>query len=96
MHDRFLFSSDLHKAYICIDCGSLVTPTPCQNQDYSVTEKADDGRPMYCSYCKPKLKENYRASIKHVPMPYVTRFLASELMAMNIRLFFDVTRMDSI
>jgi DNA-directed RNA polymerase I subunit RPA2 len=130
MHDRFLFSSDLHKAYICTDCGSVSAPTPTssnpaagpnaasttpknagtnaragklssggggqQSSAAAMDEIADDGRPMYCSYCKARDGEQYKASIKHVPMPYVTRYLVSELMAMNIRLFFDVKRMDML
>lgn len=95
LHDRLCFSSDVHKAYICSGCGSIITPTPCgEREDENIAEKADDGRPMNCSYCKATSNGPYVAVIRPVPMPYVTRYLASELMAMNIRLFFDVKKME--
>lgn len=93
LHERLMFSSDFHKAYVCTQCGSLLTPTPLsKNEDFNVNEKADDGRPMFCCYCKTSSKDSLPTTIKHIPLPYVTRFLASELMAMNIRLFFDVKK----
>uniref|UniRef100_A0A6B2KWS4 DNA-directed RNA polymerase subunit beta n=1 Tax=Arcella intermedia TaxID=1963864 RepID=A0A6B2KWS4_9EUKA len=76
IHDRLLNCSDIHKAWVCNGCGSILTPTVPQ------------GYPM--AICQSCLKEGVSSKLIPVVMPYVSRYLVNELAAMNIKSSFEV------
>jgi DNA-directed RNA polymerase I subunit RPA2 len=95
LHDRLMMSSDYHRAHVCAICGSLLSPTPR-------TDALSGKVSMECVYCKSSStlssstsvfsssSSSSSSSIKEIALPYVTRYLANELAAMNIRLTVDV------
>ncbi|KAK1420343.1 hypothetical protein QVD17_21860 [Tagetes erecta] len=84
LHDRLHTSSDHHIADVCSLCGSILTTTLIQNQKKAMREIAGlpPGRvpkKVKCVSCQTS------KGMETVPMPYVFRYLAAELAAMNIR-----------
>ncbi|CAA6655692.1 unnamed protein product [Spirodela intermedia] len=70
LHDRLHSCSDYHIADVCRLCGSILTATTIQRHK----------RASYtCQACKTS------TGMETVAMPYVFRYLAAELAAMNIR-----------
>ena len=96
LHDRLMNCSDIHKCFICISCGSVLTPTnhvdPISGE-YSV----------YCVWCQKEekfpgtnnapatAKTSTSSTLKPILLPFVTRYLAIELAAMGIRTTWDVS-----
>ena len=73
LQDRLLNCSDSHRCYACKTCGSVISAVH-KPSTASATQK------MTCIYC-------YSSSgIRLINLPYVFRYLANELAAMNIRL----------
>ena len=85
LHDRMMNSSDRHIATVCEKCGSLLTSVavPSSQAPKSIFKQKTR---MMCNACKSL------TSIREIPLPYVTRYLANELAAMNIKLSFDVKK----
>ncbi|KAJ0932347.1 putative DNA-directed RNA polymerase [Helianthus annuus] len=84
LHDRLHSSSDHHIADVCSICGSILTTTLIQHQKKALREIAGlpPGRvpkKVKCVACQTS------KGMETVPMPYVFRYLAAELAAMNIR-----------
>ena len=70
LHDRLHTCSDRHVADVCSACGSLLAPQALPSS----------GGRRVCSVC------GTGAHVESVAMPYVFRYLATELAAMNIKL----------
>eukprot|EP01156_Anaeramoeba_ignava_P017810 Anaeramoba_ignava/a90072_53.p1 GENE.a90072_53~~a90072_53.p1 ORF type:complete len:1135 (+),score=342.28 a90072_53:1006-4410(+) len=77
LQDRLLNSSDIHITFICRKCGSVLSPLFVRGD--SVEEKS-----IKCLTCDSK------QYIEKVQIPYVFRFLTSELAAMNIKLTLEL------
>lgn len=85
LHDRLHTSSDHHIADVCSICGSILTTSLAQPQKRAVREIAGipPGRipkKVMCVACQTS------KGMETVAMPYVFRYLAAELAAMNIKL----------
>ena len=82
LQDRLLNCSDKHTAWVCASCGSLLSPTATRHTRYTSDIKDSDIK------CRNPDCEGSRCLL--VQLPYVFRYLANELLAMNMRLFLDV------
>ncbi|XP_019055826.1 PREDICTED: DNA-directed RNA polymerase I subunit 2 [Nelumbo nucifera] len=85
LHDRLHTCSDYHIADVCSLCGSILTTSFIQPQKRAVREFGGlpPGRipkKVTCHACKTS------KGMETVAMPYVFRYLAAELAAMNIKL----------
>lgn len=86
LHDRLHTCSDHHIADVCSLCGSLLTTTSVQTHKKIVREQAGRLPPgripkkVSCHACKTS------KGMETVAMPYVFRYLAAELAAMNIKM----------
>lgn len=85
LHDRLHTCSDYHVADVCSLCGSVLTTTFVQRQ--KILGGANHrlppsrmARKVTCHACKTS------KGMETVAMPYVFRYLAAELAAMNIKL----------
>ncbi|WJX93025.1 DNA-directed RNA polymerase I subunit RPA2 [Trifolium repens] len=84
LHDRLHTCSDYHIADVCSICGSMLTTTFIQPQKLPVRQIV--GLPprkppskVTCHACKTS------KGMETVAMPYIFRYLAAELAAMNIK-----------
>ncbi|EEC67242.1 hypothetical protein OsI_34174 [Oryza sativa Indica Group] len=87
LHDRLHSCSDYHIADVCSICGSLLTATVIKSESQKKAKRDMLGLPTVkppknfaCQACKTS------RGMETVAMPYVFRYLASELAAMNIKL----------
>ncbi|KAJ3682242.1 hypothetical protein LUZ60_014815 [Juncus effusus] len=85
LHDRLHTCSDYHIAEVCSFCGSILTATTMQTQKKVSRElhglpKLKESKTFMCQACKTS------KGIETVAMPYVFRYLAAELAAMNIKM----------
>jgi len=87
LHDRLHSCSDYHIADVCSFCGSLLTATVIKSDTQKKAKREMLGvstvRPaknLSCHACKTS------KGMETVAMPYVFRYLAAELAAMNIKL----------
>lgn len=87
LHDRLHSCSDYHIADVCSFCGSLLTATVIKSDTQKKAKREMLGLPTVrpqknfsCQACKTS------KGMETVAMPYVFRYLASELAAMNIKL----------
>ncbi|KAK8999062.1 hypothetical protein V6N11_070240 [Hibiscus sabdariffa] len=85
LHDRLHTCSDYHIADVCSLCGSILTPTILQTQKRVVREigglpPARAPKKAICHACKTS------KGMESVAMPYVFRYLAAELAAMNVKM----------
>lgn len=86
LHDRLHTSSDHHIADVCSLCGSILTTSIIQSQKRAVREMIGDLPPgrapkkVTCLACQSS------KGMETVAMPYVFRYLAAELAAMNIKM----------
>ena len=80
LQDRLMNCSDYTRASVCGRCGSILT--------FSETPESSDTRSRrgrtICTLCEKG------DQVETVALPYVFRYLAAELMAMNIRLTLEV------
>lgn len=90
LQDRLMNCSDTHVAFVCGQCGGLLS---VYNRSHAATVGAEGRtaghshgppgarvRSQYCHTCKSS------AAVKPVNMPYVYRYLTNELAAMGIKL----------
>jgi len=99
LHDRLLNCSDRHMAYACRRCGDLLSPTTERSKVLSAGCRANDEKGtrfrVYCRHpmCREET-ENYPGSnddmVEPIVLPYVFRYLANELSAMNIKMTLDI------
>ncbi|CAL9133487.1 unnamed protein product [Musa textilis] len=85
LHDRLHACSDYHIADVCSYCGSVLTATAIQPQKRAVREihglpPARTPKNYICQSCKTG------KGMETVAMPYVFKYLAAELAAMNIKM----------
>ncbi|CAK9217456.1 unnamed protein product [Sphagnum troendelagicum] len=92
LHDRLHACSDYHTADVCSLCGSLLSPLPqAQSKGglgfgmMGLPSAGGRNKKAFCRVC------NTSRGIERVAMPYVFRYLAAELAAMNIKLTLSVT-----
>ncbi|GLC33155.1 hypothetical protein PLESTB_000364600 [Pleodorina starrii] len=92
LHDRLHACSDYHVADVCTCCGSLLAPLrrPAANADVTsgllLGGGNNSGGKTVCPQCAP----DSSATIERVAMPYVFRYLATELAAMNIKVELEI------
>jgi len=75
LHDRLMNCSDYSKAYICTLCGSILSPISQRPTSFASLSE----RNIYCRLCDSNI------GIEAIAIPFVFRYLAAELAAMNIR-----------
>ncbi|PKI68716.1 hypothetical protein CRG98_010773 [Punica granatum] len=85
LHDRLHTCSDYHTADVCSICGSILTTTFIQPQQRAVRQisglpPARAPKKVMCHACQMS------KGMEKVAMPYVFRYLAAELAAMNIKM----------
>jgi DNA-directed RNA polymerase I subunit RPA2 len=103
LQDRLFLSSDFHIAHVCRTCGSVLSTSIFQSAtslhvaEHSETRR--DNKQVLCRYC---LEGNTEAAnvqgatskkgknVTRISLPFVFRYLISELAAMNIRICVDV------
>ncbi|KAF3665070.1 putative multiple C2 and transmembrane domain-containing protein 2-like [Capsicum annuum] len=84
LHDRLHTSSDHHIADVCYECGSVLTSSIIQPPKRAVTilglPPAREPKKVTCLACRSS------KGMETVAMPYVFKYLAAELAAMNIKM----------
>lgn len=92
LHDRLHACSDYHVLDVCTKCGSILAPfnKPAGVVGMSMTLAADALRggaigKIVCPMC-----DNSGKHVERVAVPYVFKYLATELTAMNIKLEVNV------
>eukprot|EP00123_Amoebidium_parasiticum_P011568 comp20793_c0_seq1/m.27332 comp20793_c0_seq1/g.27332 ORF comp20793_c0_seq1/g.27332 comp20793_c0_seq1/m.27332 type:complete len:1123 (-) comp20793_c0_seq1:450-3818(-) len=78
LHDRLFNCSDASTCHVCTSCGSILSSIA--DGDTKLTRK----QKVTCRVC------DNGGHIETVAMPYVFRYLAAELLAMNINVTLDV------
>ncbi|KAL8171002.1 hypothetical protein V2J09_022806 [Rumex salicifolius] len=91
LHDRLHKSSDYHIADVCSLCGSILATTILRPQRPMTKEfglpPTWKGSKVVCHACQTS------KGMETVAMPYVFRYLAAELAAMNIKMTLKVSDM---
>lgn len=85
LHDRLHSCSDYHVCDVCTHCGSILTPVAkppaVSGLSQGLMAGLQNSNPtVVCRMC-----DNSSTGIERVAMPYVFRYLAAELAAMNIK-----------
>jgi DNA-directed RNA polymerase I subunit RPA2 len=85
LHDRLHTCSDYHIADVCTLCGSILTTSFLQQQKRAVRTMgglppARPPKKVICHACQTS------KGMETVAMPYIFRYLAAELAAMNIKM----------
>ncbi|XP_068648469.1 DNA-directed RNA polymerase I subunit 2 [Aristolochia californica] len=86
LHDRLHICSDYHIADVCSLCGSILSASVLQQQKRAVVREIAGLPPVratkkvICHACKTS------KGMETVALPYVFRYLAAELAAMNIKM----------
>ncbi|KAK6804123.1 hypothetical protein RDI58_001907 [Solanum bulbocastanum] len=85
LHDRLHTSSDHHIADVCSECGSVLTSSVIQPPKRAVQAilkqlPAREPKKVTCVACRSS------KGMETVAMPYVFKYLAAELAAMNIKM----------
>ncbi|XP_020593048.1 DNA-directed RNA polymerase I subunit 2 isoform X2 [Phalaenopsis equestris] len=86
LHDRLHSCSDYHLADVCSNCGSLISATLVEPRKRMLKDIKGNLPPLrsvtkvICRSCKSS------KGMETVAMPYVFRYLAAELAAMNVKL----------
>ncbi|KAK4379648.1 hypothetical protein RND71_001510 [Anisodus tanguticus] len=85
LHDRLHTSSDHHIADVCSECGSVLTSSLIQPPKRAVQEMVGlppgrEPKKVTCLACRSS------KGMETVAMPYVFKYLAAELAAMNIKM----------
>lgn len=87
LHDRLHACSDRHVADVCSRCGSLLAPASTLRVAAGGAGDAGNGTAggkVVCRVC------NTGACVERVALPFVFKYLASELAAMNIRIGLEI------
>lgn len=92
LHDRLHACSDYHVLDVCTKCGSILAPLTKPQAVMGLSQGLMAGiqgpaaGKVVCRLCEGSSK-----SIERVAMPYVFKYLATELAAMNIKVTVGVT-----
>ena len=92
MRDRLFNCSDKHAAWVCKDCGSVLSTVTHLETGLGLAGKsaavasaeATLNRKPFCHSCESN------AGVTTILLPYVFRYLANELAAMSIRLTLEI------
>ena len=87
LHDRLHACSDRHVADVCSRCGSLLAPActlRVAGGAQGLEPVTGSGTKVVCRVC------NTGACVERVALPFVFKYLASELAAMNIRVGLEI------
>jgi len=86
LHDRLMRSSDFDIGYVCPLCGSVLTPQANAQKVTKVTasDRPQQGVPWECPPCSNTTGHPVRCH--RMPIPWVFRYLAVEMAAMNVRM----------
>jgi DNA-directed RNA polymerase I subunit RPA2 len=97
LHDRLLNCSDRHIAYACRRCGDLLSPTTERSAILSAGQRSSDATKhqlrVFCKNakcCNAVLNEANDDAVQPIILPYVYRYLAIELAAMNIKMKMNI------
>lgn len=101
LHDRLFNCSDRHVAHICRRCGDLLSPSTQRSSVLSAGQSVIDATHnaklrVYCRNEKCLAATAHRSSnsdddhVDPIVLPYVYRYLANELAAMNIKMKMEV------
>jgi len=96
LQDRLLNCSDRHIAYACRRCGDLLSPATERSAILSAGQKASDTGRMLRVFCKNAKccnavrDEANDDAVQPIILPYVYRYLANELAAMNIKMKMNI------
>jgi DNA-directed RNA polymerase I subunit RPA2 len=99
LHDRLLNCSDKHVCYACRRCGDLLYPATERSalaSTSSIMNSSMSSRSRLRIFCRnPQCRENTRDGaddemVEPIILPYVYRYLANELAAMNIKMTLDI------
>ena len=94
LHDRLLNCSDKHIAYACRRCGDLLSPAPERSSILSADATNRAQLRVFCrnaKCCDAVQNESNDDAVQPVILPYVYRYLANELAAMNIKIKMTIT-----
>ncbi|EIE18403.1 beta and beta-prime subunits of DNA dependent RNA-polymerase, partial [Coccomyxa subellipsoidea C-169] len=93
LHDRLHTSSDYAVMDACASCGSILTPLlrPAQTTNVGAHLLASQGVPKKIGQVVCRACETGRAMTR-VALPYVLKYLVTELAAMNIKCTFSITQ----
>ena len=81
LQDRLMNCSDYSQCHVCKRCGSILSPMQVPIHSSMLPSR---GERIICQSCKQK------DQIDIVAIPYVFRYLCTELVSMNIRLKLEV------
>ncbi|KAI9205077.1 uncharacterized protein BJ171DRAFT_82715 [Polychytrium aggregatum] len=81
LQDRLFNCSDYSQSYVCRLCGSILSPLSSSTESETIRGQK---RHVECMNCATS------SGIEIVPIPYVFRYLCTELVAMNVKLKLDV------
>jgi DNA-directed RNA polymerase I subunit RPA2 len=86
LQDRLMNCSDYSRARVCSKCGTIVGVVGKPLSSASSLHSHDGGPKMkwICMVCDQA--DPTQAQVREIAVPYVFRYLATELMAMNIKL----------
>jgi len=105
LHDRLFNCSDRHVAHVCRRCGDLLSPCTERSSILSAGQSVVDAQHnaklrVYCKNagCIAAASGSFDGSgnnadddhVEPIVLPYVYRYLANELAAMNIKMKMDV------
>jgi len=87
LHDRLFRCSDFDTAYVCPVCGSILTPQATPKAEGADREDHGGkmaGEPWECPPCSKRAK--HKVVCHPMPIPWIFRYLTSEMAAMNIKM----------
>jgi len=96
LHDRLLNCSDRHIAYACRRCGDLLSPATERSAILSAGQRSSDSGKMLRVFCRNAKccnavrDEANDDAVQPIILPYVYRYLANELAAMNIKMKMNI------
>lgn len=95
LHDRLHACSDYHVMDVCTSCGSIVAPLNRPHAASDATQgflmaSLDGNRPGAAGKVVCPLCDGSSRHIQRVALPYVFKYLVTELAAMNIKVSLDV------
>jgi len=97
LHDRLLNCSDKHIAYACRRCGDLLSPATQRSAILSAGQAQTNATKhhlrVYCrnaKCCNAVREEANDDAVQPIILPYVYRYLANELAAMNIKMKMNI------
>lgn len=86
LHDRLMNCSDYSEGFVCEKCGSLLSAFTRLSRENEAIRTAEISRLSEKATCQV----HPAAKVSKVAVPYVLRYLANELAAMNIKLSFTL------